>query len=106
MKFTEQKLETAIVELLGEQGYPHVLGEAIELSACDAQAGRQPQDVLIKDDLRTFLSKQYADDGITSDFRSGMGSNVEFKCLCAAGCKMLALSACREDPELREFCNK
>jgi len=65
MKFTEQKLETAIIELLGEQGYPHVLGEAIDLSACDAQAGRQPQDVLIKDDLRTFLSKQYAEDGIT-----------------------------------------
>ena len=66
MKFTEQKLETAIIELLGEQGYPHVLGEAIDLSACDAQAGRSPHDVLIKEDLRNFLNKQYANDGITS----------------------------------------
>jgi len=49
MKFTEQKLETAIIELLGEQGYPHVLGEAIE---------RSPSEVLIKDDLRNFLKTQ------------------------------------------------
>jgi len=56
MKFTEAQLEAAIVELLGESGYPHVLGETIE---------RQPQEVLIKDDLRAFLSRQYAADGIT-----------------------------------------
>jgi type I restriction enzyme R subunit len=56
MKFTEAQLESAIIELLGVEGYPHVLGEAIE---------RQPQEVLIKADLRTFLTKQYADDDIT-----------------------------------------
>lgn len=43
MKFTEAQLESAIIELLGAEGYPHVLGEEIE---------RQPQDVLIKSDLR------------------------------------------------------
>jgi hypothetical protein len=30
MKFTEASLEAAIIELLGEEGYPHVLGEKIE----------------------------------------------------------------------------
>ena len=43
MKFTEAHLEAAIIDLHGEVGYPHVLGEAIE---------RQPQEVLIKADLR------------------------------------------------------
>lgn len=33
MKFTEAQLEFAIIELLGVEGYPHVLGEAIALSA-------------------------------------------------------------------------
>jgi type I restriction enzyme, R subunit len=56
MKFTEAKLEEAIISLLGAEGYPHVLGESIE---------RQSADVLIKDDFRVFLSRQYARDGIT-----------------------------------------
>ena len=56
MKFTEAQLESAIIELLGAEGYPHVLGEAID---------RQPQEVLIKADLRVFLSRQYAADHIT-----------------------------------------
>lgn len=57
MKFTEAQLESAIIELLGVEGYPHVLGEAIT---------RQPQEVLIKADLRAFLGKQYAADYITA----------------------------------------
>jgi type I restriction enzyme R subunit len=56
MKFTEAQLESAIIELLEAEGYPHVLGEAID---------RQPQEVLIKADLRAFLAKQYAADHIT-----------------------------------------
>ena len=56
MKFTEAQLESAIIELLGVEGYPHVLGEAIE---------RQTQEILIKADLRAFLAKQYAADHIT-----------------------------------------
>ena len=46
-KFTEAQLETAIIELLGNVGYPHVLGATI---------AREPEEVLIKDDLRAFLS--------------------------------------------------
>ena len=56
MKFTEAQLEAAIIELLEAEGYPHVLGETID---------RQSADVLIKDDLRVFLARQYAKDGIT-----------------------------------------
>ncbi len=56
MKFTETQLEAAIIELLGEVDYPHAVGETIE---------RQPQEVLIKADLRAFLKRQYEKDGIT-----------------------------------------
>jgi hypothetical protein len=56
MSFNEAALEEAIIEMLGEQGYPHVLGEEIE---------RSPQEVLIKEDLQNFLSARYAKDGIT-----------------------------------------
>jgi type I restriction enzyme R subunit len=56
MKFTEASLETAIIELLGQQGLPHVLGGAL---------ARDPSEVLIKDDLRSFLQSHYAGDGIT-----------------------------------------
>ena len=55
-KFTEAQLETAIIELLGNVGYPHVLGATID---------REPDEVLIKDDLRAFLSAKYAADNIT-----------------------------------------
>ena len=55
MKFTEERLEQAIIELLGKEGYPHTRGEAIE---------RSPEDVLIKSDLREFLAKRYQAEGI------------------------------------------
>lgn len=57
MKFTEAKLEQAVVELLGEQGYPHLLG---------GELSRNNSDVLIKDDLRAFLTKRYAKNNITA----------------------------------------
>ena len=57
MKFTEERLEQAIIELLGKEGYPHTLGEAIE---------RASEDVLIKSDLRDFLTKRYQVEGITA----------------------------------------
>ena len=56
MKFTEAQLESAIIQHLGAEGYPHVLGGTI---------AREPQEVLIKADLRAFLAKQYAADNIT-----------------------------------------
>jgi type I restriction enzyme, R subunit len=56
-KFTEAKLEQAIIDLLGEEGYPHVLGRDVS---------REPNEVLIKDDLKSFLARQYAGDKITA----------------------------------------
>ena len=55
MKFTEAQLENAIIQLLGEQGYPHVLGGELE---------RGVTDVLIEDNLRTYLNSQYANDDL------------------------------------------
>lgn len=56
MKFTEEKLERAFCELLGQQGFRHQPGGTIV---------RKPDEVLIEEDLRTFLFTQYASKGIT-----------------------------------------
>jgi len=56
MKFTEEKLEKAFTELLGQEGFPHHLGITIT---------RKPEEVLIEEDLQNFLLTQYAGQGIT-----------------------------------------
>jgi type I restriction enzyme R subunit len=58
MKFTEEKLEKAFTELLGQEGFPHHLGISIS---------RKPDEVLIEEDLRNFLSAQYSSQGITAN---------------------------------------
>ncbi len=55
-QFTEEKLERAIIELLGKEHWPHVHGDQII---------RAEGEVLLKEDLRQFLFKRYAGDGIT-----------------------------------------
>ena len=55
-KFTEASLEAAIIQLLGEQGYPHVDGASIV---------RTPEQVLLVDDLACYLSNRYAEDVLT-----------------------------------------
>lgn len=57
MKFTEEKLENAIIELMAEQSYPHVLGDTLV---------REPEEVLISEDIQTFLMRQYQAEGITT----------------------------------------
>ncbi|HRO44821.1 HsdR family type I site-specific deoxyribonuclease [Agriterribacter sp.] len=56
MKFTEAKLEQAFTELLAQQGYPHCPGITLN---------RQPEEVLLEEDLRGFLLQQYGHEGIT-----------------------------------------
>jgi type I restriction enzyme R subunit len=68
MKFTEEKLENAIIQLLSEQGYPHVLG-------CDIE--RSSTDVLIKDDLRKYLNAQYTNESITANEIDGIIRQLE-----------------------------
>lgn len=58
MSFNEAKLEQAIIELLGQQGYPHFTGDSLARGSLS--------EVLLKDDLRQFLAAQYAGDNITA----------------------------------------
>ena len=56
MKFTEEKLEKAFIELVAKEGFNHHFGVAII---------RSPEEVLIEEDLQNFLLKQYQFEGIT-----------------------------------------
>jgi len=55
MKFTEEKLEKAFTDLLGQEGFSHQLGITIT---------RKPEEVLIEEDLQNFLLTQYTGQGI------------------------------------------
>lgn len=57
MSFTEAKLESAIIELFQQQGYDYVHGDNVV---------RNTTDVLLYNDLRTFLQRRYRNDGITA----------------------------------------
>ncbi len=57
MKFTEEKLEQAFIELLGAEKIPYLPGQDIN---------RSPDEVLIKEDLKTYLLQQYQADEITT----------------------------------------
>lgn len=52
----EAQLELAVMELFQEEGYEYVFGDSIK---------REVTDVLLRDDLRTYLKNQYQADGIT-----------------------------------------
>ena len=55
-KFTEAELEQAIIELFTAQGYTYVCGENIH---------RQYEDILLLDDLRSFLTDRYAAENLS-----------------------------------------
>ena len=54
-KFTESKLEDAIIQLLDDRGYSYTRGTDLD---------REHSDVLIRSDLKSFLSKRYAADNL------------------------------------------
>jgi type I restriction enzyme R subunit len=56
MKYTEAKLEEAVIELLQKEGYTYVKGEALQ---------RAPEEVLLQSELKNFLRQRYAQDNIT-----------------------------------------
>jgi type I restriction enzyme R subunit len=58
MKFTEAQLENVFIELLGNEGIPHLLGNAID---------RKQNEVLIKADIKGYLKSQYKSDNITNN---------------------------------------
>jgi len=56
MKFTEYQLEQAFIELLEQKDIPHIHGSTI---------AREPDEVLIKEDLQSFLRNQYKKEKLT-----------------------------------------
>ena len=50
VKFTEEKLEQAFIELMDQEGYLHTLGNTIT---------RKEDEVIIQDDLRNYLKERY-----------------------------------------------
>jgi len=57
MGFTEEKLEQAFIELLGEEGFEYVSGKTLK---------REIDEVLIVEDLQAFLKEKYEEEKITS----------------------------------------
>lgn len=57
MKYTEAKLEEAVIELIQQEGFGYLKGEEIE---------RAPEEVLIKADIESFLQNKYASENITA----------------------------------------
>lgn len=57
-KFTEAQLENVFIELLGQEGILHVLGNTI---------ARQQNEVLIKADIKNFLQKHYKNENLTDN---------------------------------------
>ena len=70
-KFDEAKLEHVILQLLEQQGYPHVQGKRLD------RGSRGNESVLIPADLRHFLSQQYAKDNITDSEIDGIIRELE-----------------------------
>ena len=68
MKFTEAQLEQAFIELLKKEAYTHLLGEAIQ---------RAPEEVLIKEDIKSFLFNKYEADVITIGEVEGIIRDLE-----------------------------
>lgn len=58
MKFTEAKLEQVFIQLLEEEGYSHVFG---------SQLNRKAEEVLIEEDLKTFLQNRHHHQGLTKN---------------------------------------
>ncbi len=56
MKFTEAKLEQAVIELFEAEGYKYLSGEQIH---------KEMTEVLLRDDLKQYLLNRYADENIT-----------------------------------------
>lgn len=57
MKFTEESLEKAVIELFGEVNIPHVHGQHLH---------RLTEDVLFQEDIRDYLAARYSDEEISS----------------------------------------
>ena len=84
MKFTEAQLEQAFIHLLQQEEMQHVLGNDLRKTQGNlVEESRETygyiatEKVLIEEDLRTFLTRQYREDGITSSEIDGIIRELE-----------------------------
>ena len=84
MKFTEAQLEQAFIHLLQQEEMQHVLGNDLRKTEGNmVEESRETyghiatDKVLIEEDLRTFLTRQYREDGITSSEIDGIIRELE-----------------------------
>ncbi|MFK3903794.1 type I restriction endonuclease subunit R [Bacillus safensis] len=68
MKFTEESLEQAVIELFQKENYQYQNGTLIH---------KEINDVLLRDDLKAFLLNRYSDDDITLNEVSGIIRQLE-----------------------------
>ena len=68
MKFTEAKLEQAFIELLGNEKFPHHLGNTII---------REEDEVLIESDLKDYLLSQYINEKLTDTEAESIISQIK-----------------------------
>lgn len=63
MKFNEHALELSIMELFEDEGYVHIEGDKIH---------RERSEVLLANDLKSYLTDRYSSVGITSGEINGI----------------------------------
>lgn len=68
MKFTEESLEKAVIELFREVEIPHVHGQDIH---------RVPEDILFHEDLRQYLGTRYASEDVSESEISSIIRRLE-----------------------------
>jgi len=68
MKFTEESLEKAVIELFREVDIPHVHGQDIH---------RVPEDILFHEDLRQYLGTRYASEDVSESEISSIIRKLE-----------------------------
>ena len=64
-RFTEAQLESAFAELIANEGYPHHLGNTLNRAEDPACADTADGEVILADDLRTFLLQKYQTENLT-----------------------------------------
>jgi type I restriction enzyme R subunit len=67
-KFTEQQFEDAIIELLKKEGYTPVQGESLH---------RRFDEVLLEDDIKTYLQSTYSDEKLTPNEITKIINNIK-----------------------------
>jgi type I restriction enzyme R subunit len=68
--YNEAELENAVIELLQDNGWQYTNGETIH---------RRPQDVLLEEDLRSYLSSRYEQEHLTENEFQTIITNIKYE---------------------------